>query len=229
MIVTIRCSAPIRHLDLAHLADTVVLLDAGGIDEYLIEFSDGDFVAPFTGMEALIPTVAAISKTPLHALLYTNDPDRHIKRLAHTGCQRITVFAESGNHLHRTIGNIRELGASPGVAVLPATSLTTLSYLLPFVDRVVMQAVDPCIGDAPPFKTAGERVRILRENIRYREYRCEIAVAGAMDLTHAARLAHFGAESVVLDDTFFFADGTTLADDSVETFKNAVLVGTKLV
>lgn len=227
--MALRCSAPLRLLDLAHLADSVRTLDAGGIDEYLFEFSDGSFVRSFAGMEALVPVVAGMSETPRHAMLYVDAPDRHVARLVAAGCQRITVHAETGIHLHRTLSSIREAGASPGIAVLPTTSLTSLSYLLPFADRLVMQTAEPFVSPALPLSTAPERVRILRENIRYHEYRCEIVVAGGMDTQHAARLAHFGAECVVLDEALFFAPDRALTERSVEDFKSAVLVGKKLV
>jgi pentose-5-phosphate-3-epimerase len=112
---------------------------------------------------------------------------------------------------------------------LPTTSLTALTYLLPFVDRVVLQTADPFVVPAEPLSSAPERAKILRENLIYHEYRCEIVAAGGMDTQHAARMNAHGAGTIVLDDALFFDGTRALSTESVEQYKSAVLVGKKLV
>ena len=81
----------------------------------------------------------------------------------------------------------------------PATSLAKLEYLLPLADRVLLLTGTPTAKAPKLAANAAERVRILRENLQYNEYRVEIEIEGAVDSASAGKYVHFGATRLVLD------------------------------
>jgi ribulose-phosphate 3-epimerase len=156
-------------------------------------------------------------------------PEKYIQRFVEAGSDIITVHVEACTHPHRVLGQIRDAGASPGIAINPATPLTKLEYLLPMVDRVLVMTVDPGYAGQPILPVAFDRVRILNENIRYRKYEAMIEVDGNINVTNAARLARLGAEIFVLGTASIFKGKGTDFTKELPAFKAAVAVEKKLV
>lgn len=75
--------------------------------------------------------------------LMISEPDKYIEDFVKAGADLISVHAETVIHLHRTIQSIKALGVKAGVAINPATSLSTLEYILPDLDLVLLMSVNP--------------------------------------------------------------------------------------
>lgn len=78
--------------------------------------------------------------------LMIEQPERYIERFAKCGADGITVHAEATKHLHRVIQQIKDCGLRAGVALNPATPLSTLDYVLEDVDMVLLMTVNPGFG-----------------------------------------------------------------------------------
>ena len=89
-----------------------------------------------------MPVVAV----PFEAHLMVVEPDKLMARYVEAGCQVIIVHAEACLHLHRTLGAIRELGASSAVALNPATPASSIRHVLDLVDMVLVMTVNPGFG-----------------------------------------------------------------------------------
>lgn len=213
-------SAALRCANLTRLEDDLRDLEAAACDELHIDVMDGRFVSDFALGPEIVSAVRSCSTLPCEAHLMVQNPEAYIKRFVDAGCSIITFHAETCIHAHRTLSVIRDAGATPGIAINPGTPLTKLEYLLPLVDRVLILANDPQGGATAVENSVFERVKILRENLDYREHRIRIQVEGAFNAKGAAILASHGAEIFVLDHTNLF-DGGGLVEN-LGAFKESV-------
>lgn len=197
---TLSFSVSVRRLDLANLGASLRALEACGLAELKVDIADGSFAPEFALGYELIEAVRGVSVLPMHAHLLTERPERFLDDLHRLGCAAITVPIETCLHAHRTLARIRDLGIAAGVSLLPGSALTKLEYALGMIDHVVLPVRDAVpMPDAPVPGAAFERVRILRENLDYRESRAIMHVEGGIAAADAARFAAVGATRIVID------------------------------
>ena len=109
-------------------------------------------------------------------------------------------------HLHRVVENIRELGVRPSVCLNPATPLSTLEEILPYVDMVLLMTVNPCFGGQSYIPTSTDKVARLAATLRERRLeRVEIEVDGGVAPATAPALVAAGATVLVAGAAIFNA------------------------
>ena len=222
------CSASVMCADLLHLEDDILALEAAGCDELHFDIMDGLFVPNFTLGFDLIKAVKRCAKIPCSAHLMIARPGDYVKRFIEAGCNSVTVHAETSVHCQRLLTQIRALEASPGIAINPATPLTKLDYLLDYVDRVLVMAVDPGYAGQTLIRSAYERVKLLKEVIDYRKLNVRIEVDGNINAHNAALLSRAGAEIFVLGSSSLFT-GANDPGNALRAFKSAVAQERQLV
>ncbi len=219
---TPRLALNLSHLPPMTLAPFIDGLD--GVDEWYLPVSDGD-AAPLHGTgPGLVAAVAAASPVPCHVHLMNRRPGGHVALFADTGCKTLTVQLESCPHPHRVLGHIRDAGMSPGIALAPGTPLTRLDYLLALADRVLLLGTEPGRDGVAP-GSLFERVKLLDENIRYRELAVEIGVMGGLDAAGLGKAARLGAKWAVTGPEVFAGlngDGVAEYAAALERFKQAM-------
>jgi len=219
---TLHYSAAIQYANLARLADELAILKEAGVTEIHCDVMDGDFVPGFGVSPALVAQICAHSELPVHAHFQIKHPERHIAAFAEAGCRTISIHVEGCDHGHRVLAQIRDAGVSPGIALYPATSLTSLEYLLPLVDRVLLLTTEPRCATPVLQKIAFERARILKENLRYKRMNTLVEADGQIGAEDAARLARAGADRVVLDEASVFAPTVGTLPEALARFREEV-------
>jgi len=214
------CSASVMCANLLHLEADFKSLEAAGCDELHFDIMDGLFVPNFTLGFDFVKAARRACTMPCSAHLMITHPEDYIERFVEAGCSTIIVHAETCVHAQRTLAQIRDAGASPGIALNPATPLTKLDYLLDNADRVLVMAVDPGYAGQKILRGAFERVRILREVISYRELRVKIEVDGNTTVRNVALLADAGAEIFVLGTASIFKGGDP--GEALQVFRDEV-------
>ena len=132
--------------DFSKLQEEVKDIEQGGAEWLHLDVMDGHFVPNITFGPGLIKALRPHSNLFFDVHLMIENPDKYINEFADAGADMIVVHAEACTHLHRTIQSIHALGKKAGVALNPATSLSTLDYILPELDMVLLMSVNPGFG-----------------------------------------------------------------------------------
>ena len=129
--------------NLLNLADEIKLLEESEADLIHIDIMDGIFVPNITAGWDLVEAIKSRTDIPLDVHLMIDRPERYIEQFVKSGADILTVHFEGSVHLHRTVEKIRELEASPGVAINPGTPVDFLSEILNYIDLVLIMSVNP--------------------------------------------------------------------------------------
>jgi ribulose-phosphate 3-epimerase len=187
----------------ARLESEVSAVELGGADAIHLDVMDGHFVPNLTIGPAIVKAVDRVTTLPLDAHLMIQEPDRFLQIFRDAGADWISVHLEVAPHLHRTVTRIRELGASPGVVLNPATPLGLLHDILEYVDFVLLMSVNPGFGGQTFIPSVLSKVRDLKETILRRALEVRIEVDGGVGPENAADLVRAGADILVAGNAIF--------------------------
>lgn len=136
----------ILSADFLQLGKQVQAIEAGGADFVHCDIMDGHFVPNLTFGPMVVKAVKKITSLPLDVHLMIKNPDALIPAFIDAGASFITVHAEEVVHLHRSVQQIKNLKAYPGVALNPATSFTAVEEILEYIDLALVMSVNPGFG-----------------------------------------------------------------------------------
>lgn len=148
--------------DFSRLGDEVEALAAAGVDIIQWDVMDGQFVPNLTFGPDVIASTRDRVNLPFEAHLMVLTPDAMAARYVEAGCSRLIVHAEATVHLHRTLGSIAELGASPAVALNPATPASAIAHVVDLVDLVLVMTVNPGFGGQAYLASMEAKIRDVR-------------------------------------------------------------------
>jgi ribulose-phosphate 3-epimerase len=210
--VSVRLAPSLLAADFAKLAAEVDEVQHGGADLLHLDIMDGQFVPNITFGPPVVARLAPHCRIPLDAHLMVATPDPLLSELADAGVARVAVHVEACVHLHRTLSGIRELGMERGVAINPATPVSTLADALPWVDFVLVMSVNPGFGGQAFIPETADKIRRLRSLIGHD--RIDITVDGGVDTNNAGTLVTAGATTLVAGSSVFgSADRARALDD----------------
>ncbi|MEJ7599543.1 MAG: ribulose-phosphate 3-epimerase [Kofleriaceae bacterium] len=195
MKLPIRISPSILSADFGRLAEEVAAI--GSADFIHVDVMDGHFVPNLTIGPLVIEAVKRATKLPLDVHLMIEDAERWVAAYAKAGADFIGVHVESCPHLHRTLGQIRELGKQPVVVLNPHTPPEAIEYVLGDVAMVLVMSVNPGFGGQSFIPSALDKIRKLRRMIDDRGLAVEIEVDGGVKLDNIADVCAAGANVIV--------------------------------
>jgi ribulose-phosphate 3-epimerase len=189
--------------DFSRLGDEVSALHEAGVDRFQFDVMDGRFVPNLTFGPDVIASVRDRTDRPFEAHLMVEKPDELAHLYVQAGCEMLIVHAEACDHLHRTLGHIRELGASPAVALNPATPVTEIMHVLDLLDMVLVMTVNPGFGGQPYIPTMEPKVAQVRALIEEGGYDIDIEVDGGIGPTTIAGAAQAGANYFIAGSALY--------------------------
>jgi ribulose-phosphate 3-epimerase len=200
----IKIAPSILSADFARLADAVHEAEAGGADWIHVDCMDGHFVPNLTIGPPVVKALRKETKLPLDVHLMIERPEQLVPAFVDAGADYLTVHVEAASHLHRTIEQIRELGAKPGVSLNPATPLSSLEEILPYVDLVLVMSVNPGFGGQRYIPTSTQKIAALRRMLEERHlWPIEIEVDGGISTKTLPEVAEAGATVLVAGAAVF--------------------------
>jgi ribulose-phosphate 3-epimerase len=191
--------------DFARLGEEVAALEAAGVDAVQFDVMDGQFVPNLTFGPDVIAAVRSHASVPFEAHLMVLTPDVMAARYVEAGCGRLIVHAEACLHLHRTLGNINELGASAAVALNPSTPAAAVAHVLDLVDLVLVMTVNPGFGGQAYLSTMEPKiaeVRAMLDDAGYADT-VDVEVDGGIGPGTVAGAAAAGANVLIAGSSLF--------------------------
>jgi ribulose-phosphate 3-epimerase len=149
----------------------------------------------------IIKAIRPLTKKIFDVHLMIAPTDLYLEAFAKAGADVITVHAEAGPHLDRSLQAIRALGKKAGVSLCPATPESAIEYVLDRIDLVLVMTVNPGFGGQSFLESQLEKVVRIRSMIGERPIRLE--VDGGVTRDNAAVVAAAGADTLVAGSAVF--------------------------
>ncbi len=195
MPLPIRIAPSILSADFGKLAAEVAAIATA--DYVHVDVMDGHFVPNLTIGPVVVEAVKRATTLPLDVHLMIEDAERWIGAYARAGADIIGVHVEACPHLHRTIGQIRELDKKACVVLNPATPPELIEYVLGDVQQVLVMSVNPGFGGQSFIAGTVDKIRVLRRMIEARGVDVDIEVDGGIKVDNIGAVAAAGANVFV--------------------------------
>jgi ribulose-phosphate 3-epimerase len=183
--------------DFTRLGEQVQAVEAAGARRLQIDVMDGTFVPNITMGADIVAAVRRSTGILIETHLMIVRPELHIPAFAAAGADLIIVHQEATLHLHRTVQQIRDLGKQVGVALNPATSLSTLEEILEYVDLVLIMTVNPGFGGQAFIESMLPKLRRLTGMLAERNLHPLVEVDGGISAKTAPLAVAAGARVLV--------------------------------
>jgi len=187
----------ILSADFSKLADEIAAVEAGGASVLHVDVMDGHFVPNITIGLPVVKSLRKATKLTIDTHLMIEEPSRYAVKFVEAGADMVSVHVEADVHLQRTLVAIHEAGAKAGVAINPATPLSSLEEALPYADFVLLMSVNPGFGGQSFIPTSLDKLRRLKRMIDERGLDTKIEIDGGVDASNIAEIVEAGAEIIV--------------------------------
>ena len=171
-----------------------------------VDVMDGHFVPNITIGPPVLKSLRKETALPFDVHLMVSEPDRFVDEFVNAGSNSLTVHVEAVRHLDRTIDLIRSSGVGVGVALNPATPLSSIEHVLDLVDMVLIMSVNPGFGGQSFIPYTVGKIRRLREMIENAGLKTSIEVDGGINDDTLEEVVGAGADVLVAGSAIFGSD-----------------------
>lgn len=200
--------------DFKRLGEQVQEVDRAGAPYIHLDIMDGAFVPSISFGMPVIESLRSCTDKVFDVHMMVEEPGRYVDAMKKAGADLICVHQEACIHLDRTINQIKEAGLMAGVALNPATPVSTLSCILDQVDMVLIMSVNPGFGGQKFIPYTLDKIRKLRNLCNEKGLSTRIQVDGGISPSNVREVIEAGADVIVAGSAVFKGD----AGKNVQTF-----------
>ncbi len=189
--------------DFARLGEAVSAVERAGVEMLHVDVMDGRFVPNISIGLPVVESLRKATKLLLDCHLMIVEPDAFVAPFVEAGAGIVTIHQEACPHLHRSLQNIRSQGVGAGVALNPATPVSSLEHVLDLVDLVLVMSVNPGFGGQQFLPLAYDKIRELADLREQGGFKFKIEVDGGVGADNAGALTAAGADILVAGSSIF--------------------------
>jgi ribulose-phosphate 3-epimerase len=204
--------------DFARLGEEVQAITAAGADFVHIDVMDGHFVPNITIGPEVVKALRPHTTLPFDVHLMVAPVDPFLEAFRAAGADYMSVHPEAGPHLHRTLKQIRHLGAKAGVVLNPATPVEVLDWVIDDIDLVLIMSVNPGFGGQSFISSQLRKIEAVRRRLDAIAHPAILQVDGGVNAENAQACVDAGATALVAG-TAVFKGGASAYADNIKTLK----------
>jgi len=191
----------ILSADFSRLGEEVETVARAGADWIHLDVMDGHFVPNITFGPGIVKSIRNRTDKVFDCHLMIAPADPYLGAFADAGCDILTVHAEAGPHLHRSLQAIRGLGIKAGVSLNPATPVSAIEHVVDDLDLILVMTVNPGFGGQAFIPAMLEKIRQVKALVGDRPI--DIEVDGGVTPANAQIIAAAGANILVAGSAVF--------------------------
>jgi ribulose-phosphate 3-epimerase len=199
----VQIAPSILSADFSRLGQEISQVQLAGADLIHVDVMDGRFVPNITIGPLVVRAIRPVTGLPLDVHLMIKEPERYVEEFIKAGADIVTVHVEACTHLHRTIQQIKSLGARAGAVLNPATHPSAIEYVLDDLDMVLIMSVNPGFGGQEFIPSALRKISQVRTMSEERGISLAIEVDGGVNSRTIRSVVEAGADICVAGSAVF--------------------------
>jgi ribulose-phosphate 3-epimerase len=211
------CSDPLN------VENDVKQLISGSADLIHFDVMDGSFVPRYGLYPEILTGLKNITTIPVDVHMMVDNPEDYIETFRLAGADYYNVHVESCKHLHRTVKKIRDCGMKPGVALNPATPISSLEWIIKDIEMVVLMAINPGIVGHKLIPSMLDKIKLVREYANHAGNEdLIIEIDGGVTFESAQHMIEAGADALVCGTGTIFRPHEDSIHNKLHSLRNHI-------